>query len=995
MKFSLLLFFFSSIVIFNVRAQDLTVSGKVISSEDGLGLPSVSIMVKGSRTGTSTDADGKYRIKAASNAVLIFKYISFKAQEVSVEGKTILDVTLVSDAQALKEIVVTGYGQQSRKTLTSAITSVSADQIENLPVANTDQLLQGKASGVQVNANNGSPGGGMFVRIRGTSSINGSSDPLYVIDGIPMQSNNLAGIGVGGGVTSPMADLNPADIASMEILKDASATAIYGARAANGVVLITTKRGNSQKAKISLGSYYGAQTIDNKLAVVDGPTFESLMNEAAVNNGQAKPYANPQNAINTNWAEPIFRTAAIRNVDLSVDGGNEKIKYLVSANNFLQEGTIKVEDYARNSLRVNLDFIPVEKLKIGTSTFFTRNKRNRVANDDGLYGPVVGAYNYPSNLPFYNPTTGAYTKSGIYENPLTSINESSIDMSTNRLLTNVYAEYEFIKGLKLKSTFSLDFSNIVENSYFNSLTISGSARNGLITNMNTNDDNWIQENVLTYQFKANKNNFNVLVGTTLQESQYFRSTAIGEQFPSDQFKQITSAAVQRGTTDRTSWGIASLFSRVTYDYDGKYLATVNVRRDGSSRFGEANKWGTFPSVAAGWVMSRESFMQEATAISNLKMRVSYGVTGNQSGISNFQSLGLWGGNLDDLNAPSGNAAYADIPGITPLQLANPDLKWETTRQTDFGIDLGFFKDRLTITADYYVKKTEDLLLSVPLPRTTGYNSVVQNYGEVSNKGFEFSFAASVIQKENFSWNSNFNIAANRSKILKLAAPFNVYNRDLYRYEEGYPLYSFYFHEQTGVDTQTGAPIFTDVNGDGVFDPNVDRKIVGDANPDYFGGFTNTFTYKGFDLMAFLQYSIGNDQLNWKRFFLEHGGTRGVNFSETQLDRWQKPGDVTMIPKMNAENYASNLRSSRFMEDGSYMRLKNVSIGYKLPSATAKKLGMSSVRVYVSGQNLLTFTNYGGVDPELSGLASTKLTQGIEFFSLPQPRVFMAGFNISL
>lgn len=982
-------------------AQGRTITGRVTSQEDGTGLIGVSVILKGTTTGVTTGVDGAYQLNVPQQGgTLVFKYIGFQTLELQIGSQSVVDAKLVTDTKKLQEVVITGYGEQDRKTLTSAQTSVSAKAIENVPAAGSDQLMQGRAAGVQVSSNSGTPGGGVFVRVRGTSSISGSSDPLYVVDGVPIQANNLSGIGVGGGTTSPIADINPADIESMEILKDASATAIYGARAANGVVLITTKRGANRKPKISFGTYYGAQSAANMPDVVDGPTNERLQNEAAANNWIDKwgsitaldntgkpfkaPYANPDAATTTDWAGAIFRTGIIQNYDLSVSGGTDQVQYLVSANNFNQEGILKGMDFDRKTGRINLDFFPVDKLKVGTSILYARTKRHRLRNDDSINGAVPGAFSIPTNLPFYKPD-GSYTKFSIFENPIAAVEEGYLVMNTNRFLGSVFGEYEILNGLRLRSSFSVDYSGLQEDLYDNTFLNSGVGSNGFGQSISATDYNWIQENVLSYQFNKTDHSFNVLLGTTLQESNFDRAIATGEQFPSNEFRKIISAAVLRGSSEATSWGIASLFTRINYDFKSKYIATINVRRDASSRFGEENRWGTFPSIALGWVVSEEPFFKGSLpSINSLKLRASYGITGNQGGINDFQSLGLWTA-----------TPYADLPGTSPFQLANPDLKWETTAQTDIGFDLSLFQDKLGITADYYLKNTTDLLLPVPLPKTSGFSSQVQNYGSLQNKGIELGINATVLERGDFNWETNFNIAGNRNKITKLAAPFNVYNRDIFRYQEGYPMYSFYFHEQTGVDPQTGAPIFKDVNGDDKFDPNVDRKIVGDANPDFFGGLTNTMNYKNFDLSFFFQYSYGNEQLNWNRFFGEHGGTRQFGFMGSQLDRWQKPGDNTMIPRMNQKNYDANLRPSRFLEDGSYMRLKNITLGYALPSSLLSKAGISAARVYVSGQNVLTFTKYTGLDPEITGTASTTLTQGIEFYSVPQPRVFMGGFNITL
>lgn len=984
MKVSLLAFL-CLVLSLDLYAQEKVISGKIFSGTEDSVLPGASVQLRGTKKIVLTDNQGIFHIKVPnSGAALVVEHLGYIKKEISVGNLSVLNVSLISNPSMLSEVVVTGYGQQSRKTLTSAITSVSAKEIANIPAASSDQLLQGRAAGVQVNNNSGTPGGGVFVRIRGTSSINASSDPLYVVDGIPIQSNNLSSLGLGGGITSPIADINPADIESMEILKDASATAIYGARAANGVVLITTKKGANRKAKISVGIYYGEQEATKLPAVTDGTTFEMLQNEAARNNGLAEPYSNPAATMNTDWTSPIFRTGKLRNVDLSITGGSEKVRYMVSANDFLQEGILKNSNFKRNTFRANVDFNPVNKIKAGTSILYSRNNRSRLRNDDNISGGLEGAFFFPHNLPYFQPD-GSYTKFGTFESPLAAVEHSQISMLTNRFLGTVYAEYDIARGLKLRSNFSLDYSNVQENVYDDTYTNNGAAVNGSAQSISLNNTNWIQENVLTYQFKLNNHSFNALVGTSSQESETYSTTATGQQFPSNDFKTISSAAVQTASTTGSSWGIASLFGRLTYDYKHKYLATFNVRRDGSSRFGARNRWGTFPSAAVGWVLTEEKFMDRIGFISDLKLRASYGITGNQSGITDFQSLGLWGG----------GSAYASLPGISPTQLANTNLKWESTQQTDFGIDIGLFNHRLNITADYYYKKTVDLLLAVPVPRSTGFENLVQNYGELDNRGIELAISGDILRSSRgLNWSVNFNIARNKNKILKLAAPFNVYNRDIFRYQEGGELFSFYLHQQLGVDSKTGDPIWKDVNGDGKFDANVDRGIVGTANPDFFGGITNTLNFKNFDLMFFFQYTYGNEQLHWNRFFQEHGGTRATNYSISQLGRWQKEGDVTMIPKMNAANYAGDIRSSRFLEDGSYMRLKNISLGYSIPSNLLSRTHLSAARVYVSAQNLITFTKYTGLDPELTGTASNTLTQGIEFYSVPQPRVIMAGLNVS-
>lgn len=985
--FLLLLFLLPGIV----QAQSRTVTGTVTYSDDASGIPGVNVLVKGTSTGVVTDFNGSYTIQVPSdNSRLVFSFIGFTTQEVLVGTNSKIDVKMSEDVQQLSEIVVTGYGEQERKTLTSAISSIDKSAIENLPAPSPDVLMQGRASGVLVTSNSGTPGGGISVRVRGSTSVNAGNDPLYVIDGIPMQSTviandgDLANEGVGGQQSNPMADINPADIESIEVLKDASATAIYGARAANGVVLITTKRGNNKGTKINVGSYYGVQNAWKKPDLVDGPTFEMLRNEAAVNNGGAPIYADPANAINTNYPDQIFREAAISNFDISVTGGDNKLQYMISGSKFNQEGIIAPSEFDRATGRLNLDAFVTDKLKIGTSILYSKNTRNRVNNDDNISGALGGTFFFPPNLPAYQPD-GSYTKFSIFENPLAVINENNISMKTNRVLANVYAEYEFFPGLSLRSTYSQDYSSTREDTYINTKLNSGAAVNGSAVSAVTTSESWIQENVLNYQKRfGSDHNLGVLLGTTLQESIIDKTRASGTGFPSDDFTRIASAAVQQSLSIGSSWGIASLFTRINYGYKDKYLITVNARRDASSRFGKSNQWGTFPSVALGWVVSEESFMDDVNALSSLKFRMSYGITGNQNGIKDFQARGLW----------TGGANYTSTPGTEGSQLPNPDLKWERTGQFDIGLDMALFQNKLNVTFDYYDKKTTDLLLDVPVPRTTGFNSLFQNFGEMKNTGFELSISGDIVKQTNFSWNAMFNVAQNKNEIVKLAQPIPVYNRDIIRLEEGIPLYSYWMHEQLGVRPEDGSPIWRQVDNNRPFDPNIDRFIVGNAWPDFFGGLTNNLKYKNIDMMIFFQYSLGNDQLYWSRFFQEHGGTRNTGFLTSQLDRWQQPGDVTMVPKMTNANYAANLRPSRLVEDGSYARLKNLTIGYTFPSSLVSKLGLSNARIYMSGQNLLTFTNYSGMDPEVNATASTALTQGVDFYTMPQPRVIMGGVNLT-
>ncbi|MEP2667492.1 MAG: TonB-dependent receptor [Cyclobacteriaceae bacterium] len=1016
MKKSVLLFICLLGLIGNVAfAQSREVSGKVTAAADGFGIPGANVVVKGTTQGTITDIDGSYRLSVPDGYnTIVFSFIGYANKEANIDGQSVVNVQLEEDIQQLSEVVVVGYGEQDRKTLTSSIVSVDSKSIENVPMPSPDQLLQGRAAGVQVTANSGEPGGGMMVRVRGSTSIGGAgaSDPLYVIDGVPIVAGNLAQTTFGQ-PTNALADLNPADIASMEILKDASATAIYGARAANGVVLITTKRGKTGDAKISINAYAGTSSAwkDPNDLRVSGPDFERLQNESALNNWNDRnavtpqppfvaPYSNPDAAMDTNWLDEIFQSGSISNIDVSASGGEGKIQYMVSGSNFSQEGLIRPSKFERTSGRLNLDFLATDKLKFGTSMMYSTTTRNRSANGNDIQGSLTTAFFYPTNIPIYN-ADGTYNKP-LWENPVAVANETDYTMKTNRLIGSIFAEYEIFPGLAFRSTWSLDNNLVDEYNYDNTKLNDGKSVNGNASSDIVTDNNWINENILTYQFNLNNaHNFNLLVGNTLQESVNTLVSANGQQFPGDAFKQISSAAVQQSSTEETSWGISSFFTRINYDLNKKYMLTLNVRADASSRFGKDNQWGTFPSVALGWRLSDENFMSGINAINDLKIRASYGATGNQNGLDNFQSRGLWGGQAGGLNGGGGSnqlnntgaaAAYGDAPGFIPNQLENPDLKWETTYQFNIGFDMAILQDRVNVSLDYYNKQTKDLLLDVPVPLSTGYSTLFQNYGEMENKGVELAISATPVSTPDLRWDVNFNISANRNKITKIPAPFNQFTREYVRVEEGYPLFSFYAHEQLGVDSQTGNIIWN-TGADDTFQPSNDRFIVGNAQPDFVGGLTNTVNWKNFDFTALLQFSYGNSILNYNRFFFEHGGERTTGYSSQQLDRWQQPGDVTDIPRMANINYSTSYRPSRHVEDGSYLRMKNISLGYTVPASIASKAGMSRLRFYVSSQNLFTITNYTGLDPE-STVDSSSTVSGTDLAVMPQPRVLMGGVNIT-
>jgi TonB-linked SusC/RagA family outer membrane protein len=971
-----------------------TVSGTVSDAQTGDPLPGVNILVVGTSTGTATDADGHYELEVKSlQDTLRFSYIGYQTQTVAIKGRTKIDAVLESSTQALQQMVVVGFGEQKEGTVTSSISSVNSDQIKSAAAstASPGGLLEGRIAGAHVSSSSGIPGSGIRIKIRGASTISGSSQPLYIIDGIPALTGSF-GLANGGETTSAISSLNPNDIESITVLKDASATAIYGANAANGVVIIKTKRGNKDEPmEIQLGANIGFQRPINTYDMVTGSQYEMLMNEAAKNTSQSISYPHPDEAINTDWPDLVFRTGAIQNYNLSIRGGTKKVRYAISGSHFFNKGVLRPTGFTRSTIRIRLNYDLSDKLSIGTNISYSINKRNRRSNNNGGGGieniaggsSLLGAALwFPSNLPIYQED-GSYTRCCLDDNPVSDIKEISHMMKTDGIISDVSLQYDFLPGLTGKTVWSYDKTIVNESSYANSKSQDGGPVNGLAESSNLEALSWMGRVTLNYVGDINnKHNFDMLIGGSMRDKQIDRIIAMGQQFPSDDLHHILSAAITNSSTRGKSNGLLSLFGRLEYNYAQRYLVTLNVRRDGSSRFGIDNRWGTFPSVGVGWNINEEPFFNNVNTISKLKIRASYGVTGNQTGINDYASLGLWTG-----------ANYANLPGVSPAQLSNPDLKWETTKQLDIGLDLGFFNDRLEVHYDYYRKNTTDLLLAVPVPKTTGFESVLKNFGSINNKGMELSINGDIIKNQYLSWNLIFNISGNRNLITKMGNSFNTGMRDIFRYEEGKPMYSFYLHKQIGVNPETGEILFKDVNGNGKFDLEGDRTIVGKASPDFYGSVSNSVNYRQFSFSILFTYSYGNKQYNMNRFFAEHGGTRSMNFMRTQLNRWQKPGDKTMVPQMVPANYRSSFRPSRFLEDASYVRLKNIRIGYSLPSIVNQKLGISGASIYLSGQNLFTITNYIGLGVNLSQNASNHLTRGVEFLTPPKSKTYMAGINI--
>ena len=1012
-KISAFLFLMVPMLITDALAQEREIRGTV-SEASGEPLAGATVRVAAlPDQGTVTDPDGNFTITAGPDDVLIITFIGYRTQEILVGDRTELNIVLQVDQQLLSEVVVVGYGVQTRSDLTGSIASVSADEIANQPVASLDAALQGRASGVFVSSPSGTPGAGITMNIRGQTSLSASSEPLYVIDGVPIISEDLSGLFSGGQSTNSLADLNPNDIASIEILKDASATAIYGSRGANGVVLITTKRGEAGQSRIGFNMYTGFQNITNPIDMMSSQEFLAMMNDAALqdNRDLGTNYSdthvsdiwgydpNDSDIQNTRWYDEIFKTSAISNYELTASGGTDHTRYYTSLSYFDQEGVQLGTGFERISARVNLDTQVTDWLDFGSNITLNRTIQDRTINDNSLYGVVINTLAGDPLMPVYEDD-GSYADPFNYfgwwmlDNPVLIAEEYQRFTRTVRGIGSIFGTATITDGLTLRSSLSIDYISLDDEAY--TPIISRESRNaranGFGNYLTTQDFTWMIENYLSYTNSFNQHNINALAGTSFQSSNRNFSSINAQGFPSDQFTKLSVAAqVTSASTSGTSWGLASYFFRTNYSFDNRYLVTATGRMDGSSRFGDNFRYGFFPSASVAWRVTNESFMDNQRIFSELKPRISYGITGNQEGIGNFASRGLFG--VSD---------YRSTPTLVPTQLSNADLTWESTRQLDIGIDIGLFDDRINISADYFIKTTDDLLLNRLIPGISGFSSVTENVGKVENRGFEFDIRGAVLSGRDLTWTSSFNISFIQNEVLELVVDDLILN-DSHILSVGQPIGTFHLIDHNGVDPQTGNMLWIDENGDGIIDSG-DRRTVGNAQPDFFGGWNNSFTYKGFDLSALLQFTYGNKIFNHSRASYENLGWSRIgiphifplpdgNNHKLADNRWMQPGDQTDIPRAGLTNKNWREYSSRWLEDGSYLRLKSVTLGYNFPPNLVNRFGMSSLRLYAQGQNLLTFTNYTGLDPEVNQNSRNPLVAGSDFGTHPQVRTISFGINL--
>ena len=968
-------------------AQERTVSGRLTSAEDGSALPGVNVVVKGTITGTVTDADGNFALTVpSSGGVLVFSFIGLSSQEISIGERSVVNVKMSQDITQLNEVVVTGYGTTLKKEFSGVTSTVSAADISKLPILSASQALQGQAAGVFVTSNSGAPGGGISVRVRGQTSINASNDPLYVVDGVPVIAGNISQNDFGGQVQNALAGLNPNDIASMEVLKDAASAAIYGSRAANGVVIITTKRGQKGGSQINFSAWTGWSNPTNTAKPLSANEWIDVANEARANSGNsARTNADWgwDGVTDTKWIDQVFRTAKTSEYQLNISGGDDKTRYYFSGSYRDEEGVIIAQSYQRATMRLNLDHQASKLFSFGTSLSLSTDLNKRIQNDNNIYGIYSAALLTPSyrrvrdeNRNFVDALPGFNT------NAVRDAILPRYDNKTIKFIGNFYTNFHLMDGLDFRTDFSMDYNAITEDHYNPATTPQGRPLgNGNFEYRNVATT--IIEPTLRYSKRiADAHSINAVAGLTFQDRAQFENSVTGVGFARETLTYLNSAAtINGGGSFRTDYKFNSSFGRLNYSYKEKYLASATVRRDGSSRFGANNKFATFYAGSVGWNFSEESFMDGVNWLDLGKLRASYGTTGND-GVGNFPWQAAW----------TGGSNYLDLPAFSPTQIANPDLKWETTATLDVGIELALFANRVNLNVGYFDRKTTDLLYTLPLPFTTGFGSVFKNVGEMSNKGWEIDLSGVVLNTGGFKWNVSANGTFLKNEVVKLVDNNPILQGFASAIIVGQPLNTFYGLKFLGVDPGTGSSIFEDVNGDGAITIAGDSKVIGDAQPDFIGGFTNRLSYKGFSLDVFFQFVQGVDLFNnTQQFSVNPGNTFGM--SKEMLRRWRNPGDITDIPKAVTSPGLDGSDNSRFVSSGDYLRLKNVSLAYDFPSSLISKLKLRSARIYVTGQNLLTFTGYSGADPEISVFANSSTAAGTDFLTQPQNKMYTVGINI--
>ncbi len=989
-----------------VWAQSRAVSGTV-SNEAGDPINSASVVVVGSQIGTVTDENGRFTLSVPNQySRLEVSSLGYNAVQVNIVTGDLRITLSEGSGRTLDDIVVVGYGTRIRKDLTGNIAQVKGTEVANTPVTNINQALQGRAAGVFVESLSGRVGEGVKVRIRGAGSISASNSPLYVVDGIPINQEDLT-------------DLNLNDIESFDILKDASAAAIYGSRAANGVILITTKKGRAGGTRLNVNAQYGFNKPTSHREFLNTAQYIELFREAAINSDQIEGidpldpadyrgswlefvenrftrysgHTNWRNQeTNTNWEKLAYNDkSATKILDVNASGGNDRTRFYASGNYTDLDGIMIKNNFERISGRLNLEHDASARVKIGVNMGLSRTITNRITADNGFQTPL--------QLTALAPITPVYDQNGnlsttpvtTYYNGLLEVDEVKRSSVLLRNLGNAFLKYKIIDGLVFNTEFGLDYANSSGQYYASPKALTGQGINGYGESEWGRSINYNTNNYFNYrQLFGAKHDLDATVGMSFQKYTSESAWVTGQDFPVNELNRLASAGeITGGSSSGSASSFLSYFARANYKFDDKYLLTLSGRVDGSSRFGRDTRYGVFPAVSAGWILSEESFLSGSSTLSFLKLRGSWGLTGNAEGFGNFSHLGLWGA-----------SKYNNSSGLTTSQLANPLLAWEKSEQTDIGLDFGLFNNRLTGEIDYYVRQTRDLIYNVPVPGTTGFSSQTVNIGAMKNNGFEFVLNSANVTSKDFKWNTSLNLSKNRNQITQLDGDQDKLPGNDGRYLNsmivGEAIGVFYGPKYAGVDPENGDALYYTEDGKTTTNDYNDAGdfIVGNPNPSWIGGLNNTFSFKGFDLSILFQGVYGNSIMNGAGGFMSASADWFDNQTVDQLRRWQKPGDVTDVPQARIGYGNGIAASSRYIYDGSYVRLKNLTFGYNLPKSVLGNLKMQSARIYIAAVNLLTFTDYPGWDPEVnSDYRAGNRNQGGDFYTPPQVKSVTFGLNL--
>jgi TonB-dependent starch-binding outer membrane protein SusC len=966
-----------------VFAQKVTVSGTVIDSQNEP-IIGATVMEIGTQNGAATDVDGHFTLSVKPGSMLRITYVGFKTVEVKASQN--MSVGLVEEANTLNEVVAIGYGSVKRKDVTTAVSSVSTEDLDTRPIVSAVSGMQGKAAGLQITQANGQPGSSPTVRVRGTTSLNGSNNPLYVVDGVPLTDIDY---------------LSADDIESIQVLKDASSAAIYGSRAANGVIIITTKQGQKGVAKVALNAHVSANTVRNNQTPLNAQQYKELQDEI----GLVKL---PDNLTDqTDWADEVYRTGIVQDYQLSITNGNDKLRYYISGGYTGESGVLKSSDFDRYNVRAVIDNDINKWLTINASAAYSdyTYKGTGIISGTGSNrgGVITSIINTPTYAPVWDPSNPGQYYNNFYGVNITSPAENlsrteDNKTSYNKFLGSGKATITFLpETLTLTSQFTFDRTQGTTMNFLDPIK-TGNGRDNYGTGYDARSISTVMvwDNILNFKKHFGIHGVDVMVGSSWTGSKYSHNYINGSNYADSDIKTLNGANKISWTgtgSSASEWSIMSYFARANYNFRDTYLLTANVRADGSSKLAPGHRWGYFPSFSAAWRMSEEKFMKDIKWIDDLKIRGGWGQTGNQSGLGDYSYLASyninriqWFGEGYDSNA---------VPTRSQSTLSNPELTWETTSQTDIGIDLTVLNNRLTFSADYYYKKTTDMLMTVTLPAgSAAATSLTYNGGDVVNKGWEFSISSKNFVGK-FSWDTDFNISFNRNKLTKLmltqvyysAKTTDYVNDYVVRNTPGMPLGSFWGYISDGVDPETGELMYRDVNQDGIISAS-DRTYIGDPNPDFTYGLTNTFKWNGLSLSILIQGSYGNDIYNVSKMETQ-GMYDGKNQTTAVLNRWQVPGQITSVPKAGFDMK----NSTYFLEDGSYLRVKDISLSYDIPRNIISKIHLTRLMPYVSATNLITLTKYKGMDPEVNQYGNSGAVQGIDWGTYPMCRSFVFGLKV--